>query len=284
MTTTFRATDHPRIVPVAAFNDNYIWLMAGEPGSGGCLVVDPGDAAPVVAAIEARGLALQAILVTHHHGDHVGGVAALKARWPAATVYGPAGSPAAGLDVRLADGERLDIAALGLHARVIAVPGHTLDHIAFACEPFGGDPRPVLVCGDTLFAGGCGRIFEGTPADLHRSLGRLAALDPGSIVYCAHEYTVSNLAFARAAEPANAALAERQREALALRARAIETVPSTIDAELRTNPFLRADRPEIAATVRAAAAAGTIAPGDGDATSPLAVFAALRQWKNVFRA
>jgi hydroxyacylglutathione hydrolase len=273
----FRAADHPHIVPVRAFNDNYIWLIGldNQSGERQALVVDPGDAAPVLQALAAAGLPLAGILVTHHHGDHTGGIAALKAAWPDAVVYGPRKCANTFIERRFGHGDTLTIPALGLAARVIEVPGHTLDHNAYFCERVGNDPRPVLFCGDTLFAAGCGRLFEGTPPVMFESLARLSALPPQTLVYCAHEYTVANLRFARAAEPDSAAVAARLQEAEALRERGIETVPSTIGVELETNPFLRPGE----ASVRRAL--NRRQPPDAD--DPVAVFAALRQWKNEFQ-
>jgi len=254
------------ITPLPAFNDNYLWLLAR---GGRAAVVDPGDAAPVAQALAERGLILDAILVTHHHGDHVGGVAALAARG-SVTVYGPRGESIPRRDVALADGDAIEV--LGVRFAVIDVPGHTAGHIAYYAEAL--DP-PALFCGDTLFAGGCGRLFEGTPAQMLSSLDRLAALPGATRVYCAHEYTLANLRFAQAVEPANAALAQRVEKARATRERGEPTVPSAIALERATNPFLRCD----AAPVQAAARAHGAAPG----ADRVAVFAALRAWKNDFR-
>jgi hydroxyacylglutathione hydrolase len=253
------------IRPIRAFSDNYIWCCSD--GAAQAFVVDPGDAAPVEATLAREGLALAAILVTHHHFDHTGGVAALKASHRC-RVYGPHNPAIEGIDERLADGERLTV--LGMDFEVIAVPGHTLDHIAF----FSAGPPPVLFCGDTLFAGGCGRLFEGTAEMMHRSLGRLAALPPETAVFCAHEYTQANLAFASAAEPANEALAARVAAVQKCRERDEPTVPSTLDLERRTNPFLRADAPGIAR--------GLAAAGNEPAADSVGRFAQLRAWKDSF--
>ncbi len=189
-----------RIEPVPAFSDNYMWLLHDE--SGHALLVDPGDAAPALEALSRRGLRLAGILLTHHHPDHTGGVQALREACPGLPVHGPAGSPAAGCITHpLADGDLIRV--LGREARVLAIPGHTLDHIAYylPATPTEGE---VVFCGDTLFAGGCGRVFEGDPQMMHASLSRLAALPAETRVFCAHEYTLSNLRFARAVEPGNA--------------------------------------------------------------------------------
>lgn len=267
------------VVPVRAFNDNYVWLLSRGTHA---VVVDPGDARPVEKALAVRGLALDAILLTHHHADHTGGVAELVAARPgrAVPVHGPAGESIAGVTRRLNEGDRVVLDAIGLSFDVIDVPGHTRGHIAYVSVPVesegphdDGDER-LLFCGDTLFAAGCGRLFEGTAHQMHASLSKLAALPSNTRVYCAHEYTVANLRFATAVEPASAALSSRVADASATRARGEPTVPSTIGLERETNPFLRVDVP----AVRDAAerfAAGASATG-------LATFTALRRWKDQF--
>lgn len=268
--------DELAVTPLPAFNDNYLWLLSR--GSSAA-IVDPGDPAPVIAALESRGLQLDGILVTHHHGDHTGGVMALKQRF-GATVFGPATEAIDGIDQRLRGGDRIEV--LGLEFRVIDVPGHTRGHIAYFTEATTatGTHRaqpPWLFCGDTLFAGGCGRLFEGTAAQMLASLDAVAALPPATMVCCAHEYTVANLRFAAAVEPDSAALQERVRSATELRAHGLPTLPSTIGLELATNPFLRSD----VGAVRAAAE--TRADQSIDASDRLRVFATLRSWKDVFR-
>jgi len=253
------------IEPLRAFSDNYIWLF--DDGAGRAFVVDPGDPEPVRAALEARRLALEAILVTHHHFDHVGGVEALKAE-TGCTVYGPDNPDLPFIDRRLHDGDAVTV--LGLAFEVLTVPGHTLDHIAY----FAASPTPVLFCGDTLFAGGCGRLFEGTPAMMHSSLQRLAGLPAATAVYCAHEYTQANLAFASAAEPANEALAARVAAVQKCRERDEPTVPSSIALERETNPFLRPDADGILA--------GLSAAGQTPAADSVGRFAQLRAWKDSF--
>lgn len=254
-----------QITPIPAFSDNYIWML--DNGDGSVLVVDPGEADPVNRALETSGVSLAGILVTHHHFDHVGGVRALKDRHDC-PVYGPVNPGIDGIDETLRDGDRLTVGAYDFE--IIAVPGHTLDHIAY----YQGGRNPLLFCGDTLFAGGCGRIFEGTPPMMYSSLRRLAALPGETAVYCAHEYTLANLAFARAAEPANAELEERERDARALRERGEATVPSTIALERATNPFLRADQPQLATELESAGQ--RVGAGEVD------TFAALRAWKDDF--
>jgi hydroxyacylglutathione hydrolase len=223
----------------------------------------------VQAALDARQLALAAILVTHHHSDHVGGVDALRGRLQG-PVYGPRREPIPSPYVALDDGDAIDV--LGQRFEVIDVPGHTAGHIAYFHA--GRDSAPILFCGDTLFSGGCGRLFEGTPEQMHRSLSRLAALPGKSRVCCAHEYTLSNLKFARAVEPDNVALARYSADCEVLRADSRPTLPSSIAVEREVNPFLRCDQ---AAVVRSATHHGAASAAGSD------VFAALRRWKNDFR-
>jgi hydroxyacylglutathione hydrolase len=256
------------IIPIPAFADNYVWLLREGRAA---VVVDPGDAAPVQAYLDREGLDLAAIVATHHHGDHVGGIEALVARRQV-PVYGPARETIPARTRALREGDGIVLDELGVELLVLDVPGHTAGHIAYTGRVA---DAPVLFCGDTLFAAGCGRIFEGTPATMWTSLSKLAALDPATRVFCAHEYTLANLRFAAAVEPANAALVQRRARDAALRDRGQPTVPSTIADELATNPFLRAGEP----AVRAAAEAHAGHLPDGD----VAVFAALRAWKNVHR-
>ena len=255
-----------RLQPLPAFNDNYIWMLGDAAGSG-MLVVDPGDAAPVLGAI-GDGPAPVAVLLTHHHHDHVGGVAALLQRWPGLRVVAPADERITVPAERVGDGDRIEVAG---HAfGVIAVPGHTRSHIAFHAPAGDG----LLFSGDTLFSLGCGRLFEGTPSQMHDSLARLAALPASTRVCCGHEYTLANAAFARAVEPDNPALRRRTEEARAMRAADRPTLPSTLGDELAANPFLRCDRPGVVAAV--AARLGR-APVDA-----IEVFAGLRHWKDGF--
>lgn len=269
----FCPAPHPLISAIRAFDDNYIWLLRAPAGRMAA-VVDPGDAGPVEAALERDGLELSAIVLTHHHPDHVGGVQRLRERWRP-RVYGPRVEDIAGVDEALAGGDVIQVAGIDLALRVIDVPGHTRGHIAYAAERFGDDPRPIALCGDTLFAAGCGRVFEGTPAQMLDSLDRLAALPPETLVYCAHEYTLSNLRFALAVEPECAEVRARFEEAERVRAQGIPTVPSTIAIELCSNPFLRSRED----AVRAAAEVRLGRPPQ----SAVECFAAIREWKNVFR-
>ncbi len=233
------------------------------------LVVDPGEAQPVIDALRQFGVHLQAILVTHHHADHTGGVDALR-QGTGARVFGPAREPVPEPLQRLVGGDRAQ--ALGLTFEVIDVPGHTAGHIAYYCAEV--DAAPLLFCGDTLFSGGCGRLFEGTPTQMLASLDLLTALPGNTRVCCAHEYTLGNLKFAGAVEPDNQALTEYTAKALALRQRQQPTLPSTLAIERKINPFLRTRE---SAVVHAAQ---SYDPSARDATS---VFAALRQWKNQFK-
>lgn len=256
------------LVALPALADNYIWLLHDGRD---CIVVDPGDDAPVVRALDEHGLKLAAIVVTHHHADHVGGVDALRARFAGeACVLGPAGGRIPEPYKPLEDGDTVEL--LGTQFRVISVPGHTRDHIAFFGQPAG--EAPLLFCGDTLFSAGCGRLFEGTPAQMHASLARLAALPGETRVCCGHEYTLANLKFASAVEPDNEAVTRYVCRCETLRAQGVPTLPSTIDLEQEVNPFLRVDAKQVQASARAR---------DGDALDAVGVLAALREWKNGFR-
>lgn len=258
-----------RIAPVAAFRDNYVWLLRrGDQAA----VVDPGEAAPVLARLAEQGLTLCAVLVTHHHADHVGGIAELRARFPEVAVYGPADEAIATLTHRLRDGDRLELPGLGACFEVLAVPGHTRGHLAYYDRNHQG--CGALFCGDTLFSAGCGRLFEGTPQDMQRSLARLMALPPETRIYCAHEYTEANLHFAAAVEPDNPDIAAYAHRVAELRAAGQPSLPTTLAQEARINPFVRWNAPavqEAAARQRGHAVSG-----------PVEVFAAIREWKNGF--
>ncbi|MCL7714412.1 hydroxyacylglutathione hydrolase [Stenotrophomonas mori] len=253
-----------RLTPLPAFQDNYIWALQAP--DAGTVFVDPGQARPVIEAA-AGGMQPRAILLTHHHDDHIGGVRELQARWPDLPVFGPDDERIPLAHVPVAEGDRVELA--GFVFDVLSVPGHTRSHVAFH-----GHGR--LFCGDTLFSLGCGRMFEGTPAQMLASLQRLAALPPQTEVCCGHEYTLGNAAFARHVDPANAALQRRQQEARDMREHSLATVPSHLHSELACNPFLRTRTPAIRAAV--AARLGR-APLDEAET-----FAELRRWKDGFRA
>ncbi len=245
---------------IPAFKDNYIWLLTQGSRS---FVVDPGDAAPVLARLEADGLRLEGILITHHHADHQGGVSALKARYQI-EVFAPAGESITGCTQPLSGGESIQV--LGEMVDVMAVPGHTLGHIAYHAPG-------ALFCGDTLFGAGCGRLFEGTPAQMSASLDRIANLPDETRIYCAHEYTEVNLRFALAVEPENPAVQQRIVKVAALRAAGLASVPSTLTEEKVTNPFLRCTEPAVIKAGLQHAAVDR---------SKTAIFAAIRGWRNNF--
>lgn len=245
---------------IPAFKDNYIWLLRRGRQA---FVVDPGDAAPVLQRLATDDLELAGILITHHHADHQGGIAGLLAH-RACDVFAPAKESITGRTHPLRGGERLEL--LGIAVDVLAVPGHTLGHLAYLMPD-------ALFCGDTLFGAGCGRLFEGTPAQMSAALDRIAALPDATRIYCAHEYTQMNLPFAQAVEPENSHIAERIRQVALARAAGQPTVPLTLGEERLSNPFLRCREPAVIAAA--------LAHGARDA-SPVEVFAALRAWRNVF--
>jgi len=251
------------VVPVSAFRDNYIWTLRNKTHAA---VVDPGEAGPVLDYLGREKLALAAILATHHHPDHVGGIAALLERHEV-PVYGPRNEPIATLTRAVSEGDTVTIPELGVSFSVLDIPGHTRAHVAY----YGAGS---LFCGDTLFACGCGRLFEGTAEQMFASLGKLAALPDDTKVYCGHEYTLANIGFAKAVEPENAALTRREKRDQGLRKSGKPTLPSTLGEEKATNPFLRCGEPAVIESANKYLGARI--------ADPVRVFAAIRDWKNRF--
>jgi len=249
------------IVPVSAFKDNYVWTMRNATHAA---VVDPGEAQPVLDYLRREKLALAAILATHHHADHVGGIAQLLETWRV-PVYGPKNEPIPTLTRAVSEGDSVTIAELGVGFSVLDIPGHTRAHIAY----YGAG---ALFCGDTLFACGCGRLFEGTAEQMYKSLEKLRALPDETRVYCGHEYTLANIGFAKGVEPGNSALRSRESRDRDLRAAGKPTLPSTLGEEKATNPFLRCREPAVVESVNKYL--GT------RVSDPVSVFAAIREWKN----
>lgn len=247
------------IIPIPAFEDNYIWLLHK---SRYAVVVDPGDAAPVIATLKALNLTLSAILITHHHSDHIDGVASLLA-YRAVPVYAPKYETFHFAHTPLAEGDEITLPEIEQSFRIMWLPGHTLGHIAYVNEKY-------LFCGDTLFGAGCGRLFEGTPAQMLQSLQRLKALNSETKVFCTHEYTTKNIAFALTLEPNNPDLRNRQQQVATLRRQQIPSLPSTIALELNTNPFLRCQQEAIIKNAQA------------EKLDELSVFTAIRTLRNHF--
>lgn len=252
------------VTPVRAFADNYIWLIRDKT-SHYAAIVDPGDADPVVRMLRKSGVSPIAILITHHHGDHVGGIRGLLNEYAELPVYGPASEPIPAMTHPLKQDDEVLLPKLGACFRIMDVPGHTAGHIAYYGEG-------ALFCGDTLFAAGCGRVFSGTFEQLHASLARIALLPGNTLVYCAHEYTVDNLGFARWVEPENPQIRQRDKEAFSLQEKGLPTVPSRLALECETNPFLRFDVPDVI-KVAERKAGRKLKKGSE-------VFTVLRRWKD----
>ena len=257
-----------QIYPIPAFSDNYIWAYIPADNSGQCFVVDPGDAKPVMTFLQERQLSLAAILVTHWHGDHIGGINDLLKTFDV-PVYGPDSQHIPQVTHVLSEGDSIN--CLGINLNILAIPGHTLDHIAYFA-PGKQDP-PLVFCGDTLFAAGCGRMFEGDAPMMHQSLQKLASLPHDTRVYCTHEYTLANLTFALAVEPDNVQLQQRFDECNDKRQQNQCTLPSFIALELETNPFLRVQQYGVVMQALNQGAASKQA---------VDVFAYLRKWKDNF--
>ena len=257
------------IITVPAFSDNYIWLICDE-NKQFAAIVDPGDAAPVLAALEKKAIQPIAILITHFHHDHVGGINGILQKYPDLPVYGPATESIPQLTNPLIGNESLELPEINTEFQVMNVHGHTAGHIAYYAKENNGNDK--LFCGDTLFAAGCGRVFNGTMKDLHDSLQRIAQLPEDTLIYCAHEYTLDNLGFAKWVEPDSGAVLAREEADRALIDSNQATVPSLLSLELETNPFLRTDKPHVVKQVEKASGKTLSSSGK--------VFAAMRTWKD----
>lgn len=261
---------------VESLDDNYIWMLDDGHDA---VAVDPGEAAPVQGFLARRQLRLAAILLTHHHADHVGGVAELQHRRAGAiepvAVYGPAGSKIPGVNRPVVDGARIELRRPALRLRVLATPGHTLDHLVYVLEPQSRETALRMFCGDTLFSCGCGRVFEGTPHQMVEALDRLGRLPESTLVHCAHEYTLRNIAFALSVDPDNPRLADWRQNATQLRREGVPTVPTTLRLEREVNPFLRIDNLDFANRVRR--------QFELPVCDRVGVFSALRAARNTFR-
>jgi hydroxyacylglutathione hydrolase len=262
-----------QVWPIPAFDDNYIWCIHDGQSA---LIVDPGDATPVLHYLEQKKLTLTGILVTHHHADHTGGILALlQAHGSGIPVYGPATIDIPGRTNAMLEGDKIEVSAPRITLEVFEVPGHTLSHIAYFANMQANVVEPMLFCGDTLFASGCGRLFEGTPMQMSQSLAKFIALPKNTLVYCTHEYTLSNIRFALAVEPNNANLITWSEAAKALRDQHLPTLPTTIGQELQVNPFMRCDQ-------KAVIDAALEVSGEKSLPTPAHVLAVIRAWKDRF--
>ena len=258
-----------QITPVRAFQDNYIWMLQHSEHPGFAIAIDPGQSEPVEAWLQEHQLQLAAILITHHHPDHVGGVSQLANNIP---VYGPANSPFSGITEPLSDGESIEL--LGQVLQIKAVPAHTLDHIAYFCEAEAPNQMPQLFCGDTLFVAGCGRLFEGTAQQMQQAMAYFRSLPDTTQVCCTHEYTLANLSFAEVVEPNNSEIGLVIERCQTLRSTNRPTLPGTIGEEKQINPYMRYDHPAVVAAAQQRS--GKAPNGDAD------VIAVIRQWKDNF--
>ncbi len=260
-----------QIIPIPAFKDNYIWLIHNGSQA---IIVDPGDAEPVFIILTRLKLSLQTILITHHHHDHIGGVTRLMEAYPNVTVYAPKLEQYHFNHTPIREPDVIELSPFNLKLAVFDLPGHTLGHVAYYIERHADnydesrDDNNLLFCGDTLFGAGCGRLFEGTPAQMFSSLQKLAALPHNTQVYCTHEYTLHNISFALSLEPNNQALIKRQLETLRLRSLQLPSLPSSIGLELATNPFLRCDTAEIRSSIQL------------ESPTSLQVFSTIREIRN----
>lgn len=252
------------ITPIPAFGDNYIWMLR-NPGQRKVAVVDPGEGAPVVSKLQEKGLELSAVLLTHHHYDHTGGVAELLNQFPEIAVYGPLTEDIPGVNHPVSDNETIELDGIQGGFLTMEIPGHTAGHVAYYGEG-------ALFAGDTLFSVGCGRVFEGTHHQMAEALQRLLSLPPETLLYCGHEYTLDNIGFAKWVEPENPHVLEREKESRRLRAAGEATIPTTLAQEATFNPFLRLDVPEVIAAAEKFAG--------HPLTNPLEIFTAIRQWKD----
>ncbi len=262
-----------QVWPIPAFDDNYLWCIHDGVSA---LVVDPGDSGPVLDYLAKSQLTLKGILITHHHADHTGGILdLLNTLGPQIPVYGPVGDNIPGRTQIVKEGDHVEIDSPRISFQVFEVPGHTLSHIAYYAKSQANIAEPMLFCGDTLFASGCGRLFEGSPTQMTQSLAKFAALPKNTLVYCTHEYTLSNIRFALAVEPNNVDLISWSEKAQALRQQGLPTLPTTIGQELQVNPFMRSDQADVIA------AAKTISEQE-ELPSPAHVLAVIRAWKDRF--
>lgn len=254
------------IIPIAAFKDNYIWMLI-NPVNRYCAIVDPGDTAPVLDYLNEHQLTPCAVLITHHHNDHSGGITTLKSHYPDMIVYGPLHESITGVDYKVNESTIITLPSMGLEFAVYDIPGHTKGHVAY----YG---NKMLFCGDTLFSAGCGRIFEGTAAEMYHSLTKICSLPDDTLIYCAHEYTAANLRFAEVIEPNNSKIQQRIIDVAKMRAKLIPTLPSLLSLEKQTNPFLRCQNKTVIDSVK---------EKQGEMQmDPVSIFQVLRAWKDKF--